>query len=375
MIGNWDNTGCVFAVLPACLKNGSNPSTYAATSSAGALFPVYNGPESDGTISGKLLWFDTPFAPLVTGPHATYDSGGYIRGSMPDEGWEFISPGFSSPIRMEVTYQPIIDFTVPDGFTLIGWFETTNPAQCYYSTFAAFGADGGINPNILFGYQGNYTRAVGWVGTPGDGTNGWAGRDPWTPDADTEYMMAFKNNGLVPRLFIDNIEYFDDVTNFASNTCDMTSVSKNWKTNDKTGASWQEGIAKLKGWIYYNRTLSDVEIAEIYALGPDLGGLQGFDNGDGTMRLSPPSTPLPPLGRSRFRAKTEGKKDRAVQEARDMHYKATVSASSTRVFPNPKEGWKNVQFFHSRKGVKPPGKHQKTKERIENFKEWLDPLY
>lgn len=36
MIGQWDNTGVLLATLPACFKNGGNPTSYTSGS-----FPLY----------------------------------------------------------------------------------------------------------------------------------------------------------------------------------------------------------------------------------------------------------------------------------------------------------------------------------------------
>jgi hypothetical protein len=257
MIGPFNDTGLVFGVLPACLQLGSNPASFNSGS-----FAIYNGPAGGG-ITGELI-------------------GGYTynNGSL-------LTNGYNQVLKIN-NWVPSVD-SIHD-FTIVMMLDTNT--KWIYSNGYLWGIVKGTN---LFyssftdqSWVPRFVRIL-YIGNnwPTSGNTEYSSKSPaldtgintlsWVKTG-TNKMLDFYY-GSVKDLAPTYAEYSFDYstpTDFSGSYFGVGNVN----TVPVNGCQYA-----LKSFFYYNRALPQSEIQTLTALGPTLGGIKGYDNGDETMKL------------------------------------------------------------------------------------------
>ena len=254
MIGDWDNSNVVFALLPACLGIGENPAAYSKGAPAGIdpAFPVYNGPDGGGITSNMSQYYEYANGTLHGTPHA---AGGIlqINGSDPSG----MAP--SNTVTMEM------------------WFDLYATTQ--WSYYFECWPD---NTSYLYNFISSSSRIATWW--KGDGGVGLrvvkenmltAGR----------YQLVWKKDGQTVKYYINGNE-IGDYRRQDSFTDTLLAGLRDYRFIIYHVVGEARPSTDLLAAILYNRPLGDEEISDNYNRGPTLGGLMGYGiNGNEEMIL------------------------------------------------------------------------------------------
>jgi hypothetical protein len=248
--------GIVFAVLPKCLKSGSNPAAFSSGS-----FPIYR---SSGGGLGELQNGANYDNGIIQFPRDAVNGGGWISTNLPgdvaidDDFTVFAFWRFDGAVTNQNVY-------------LMGLYEY--PPYAFAITCRNFGSDYGEMRSVWYNSGGpdlcESPAAFAWEDKI------WHG-------------AAWVKNGANLSLYPYGVEMESYRTNDAFVESIDTSATWNigiWTSSTPTAAA----PFTLSALVMYNRALSDSEILELYRLGPTLGDLRGFDLGNGIMRLAPGS--------------------------------------------------------------------------------------
>lgn len=340
----WDNSDCVFGIFPACLKRGSNPSSFQSVSDPDTTtkFPIYIG--DSGSPPSEIQMYQ----------YAKYDNSGYL-GEATGNPYSYAT---LKVINHNIICNPV------GGYTYELWINYIAPPSVI--AFAVLSQKvGSAIYKIDFWSDGSVDFNYSKIGSG----NNYARTSSSTLQNNTLTHLVFVRDEGELRIYYNGNEATYQVQESVDLTFDLTSDSPTFY------CEYNGVFDKLYAYVEYNRALTLSEIQTNYVLGSTYGNLEGYDNGDGTMLLgATPVTSTPQLPQRRHtQRRREGLRTpgNAVQEARDLRAKSNRPVSSERAPGTPEKGWEDVNFFHSRKGKKLPGKHLKVKPREENFKDWL----
>ena len=291
-IGEFDNTSVVFAILPACLKNGDKPETGYINP-----FPIYNGPSAPFKLIGTNSIAEE-------GSQTKYfsDTGKLLLTPVQSDLLTF--PNNGEPIRVNysahvdltnsLTIHSIIDFSSPVSADIgIPWEFSSSLDGAAISGFMAIqllqnGDFFGDIPSMAILVLDNFHVPY----------------DPNHPELTT-YQEAYilddtpisgSHSLTLVKRGSNYSMYFDARL--------LTEIYQDYSVGDPTllgsfdcGTWGNLNYFQLPSYvlshIVYNRALSIQEILNLQNLGPSLGGLYGYNNGDGTLRLSASGPPKP----------------------------------------------------------------------------------
>lgn len=262
MIDKWDNRGVLLALLPKCLQNGSNPPTIG--DSYDDSFPVFLGNKISATSKYRL----------ILGPGHRYREGAFY----PEGSFKLLTSSENI----------VINRTKP--FTIICFFM---PIPGSFNPVASLRDTVYVGSSIRMEWQGEFNTFV----TRYLRLNGSENRTLWftvPPQNENDTMC------LAMRKPPNSVELDGMINGYFPTSEDIYFESGPVTTNDfEYILNWFNiaavPVPKHFGMILYDRYLSNKELTHIYNLGPDLGGLEGYDKGDGTMLLKKKRTVHPNL--------------------------------------------------------------------------------
>ena len=280
MIGNWDNSNCIFAILPKCLQKGDNPPPI----STGTL-TVYNGPKATENhyvdFDGSYLTIFDDNVSKMSG-NAMYNSGTISQVGTSSPGYE---------IKASETFKKFFDKTTD--LTLEYWINNVPYAgkPTYITTSWHFNNN---YPDLAAG-KFVFSSLI----NASDGTNAnkftfrLGGSSSVNPLGHTlvrkvsNVTSALSSEGPIHFVMTKNQGDFDFYVNgvylgvetsqdWEDSTHSLGDgyVSQGVGTNNPTYVSPFSSISSM---ILYDGVLSSEQILENYSLGADLGGLYGFD--------------------------------------------------------------------------------------------------
>jgi len=267
VIGTWDNSKCIYAALPACLKLGRAPADfgYPSANYAGAgYYPIYNGPQAATTLVGKMFRdvyytdgkIDTSYVGAVRegGCRASYELPFSTTVEWTIDIWMQCELPIFNPLFYSVAVSSYYN-SIPAQNGLFAFVPSDYHLECYIKD--ADGKYGG-----LASYRPGYTHSLDLV----------------------HITFVKKSDGYFDN-YIDGIKgevYLEFNVPYLGAT-----VNGGWlQIHSWNGNIFHQAI--------YNEALTAEEILALHVLGPDLGGLYGYDLGGGVMRLrtAPSSNPI-----------------------------------------------------------------------------------
>lgn len=267
MIGNWDNSKVEFAVLPASLKNGDNPSDFTT-----GFFPVYSGPNASKTYIGEL-------------------SGGPLY----SDGVLLISEGVHKYLKIN----HYLESNPSNKFTVVSFIRTNGSS--YDITYPVIGSFEGFSNGVVcavFPFTEDHQDIE--IITFKDGA-----RDFVITTTTSEYITSGFNTLVYVKDGLDASLYLNGILLISGGSPDQTVDMEDFNLNTLLGSYGEDSCfatfqsrGEYKSLIYYNDALTPTEIEEGLSLGPSL-GLEGYDQGDGTMRLEVSATPTTPRTNSK----------------------------------------------------------------------------
>lgn len=278
-IGNWDNSNCMWAVLPKCLQFGSNPATFNS-----GTFPIYHGPGSPAQLTGQMY------------DGITYDATNGIldntfRNPTPEDG-TIPNPCIWSNIPGQLTINN------SSRITIHCWLKSTNNQ---IDTFASpFGFHGGTaaGPELFY-----YIGTNGFGGTIRDFTGPYtqtptSNSFKYVPEGSSIYdeqlhLLTYVKEGQTYRSYFDGILLTEsallDPTNYDGSSA-FDRVIFGAREYFYGQHTW---FHHIYGIIMYNDDIGEERILEDYNLGPDLGGLYGYTHETNQLQLVTPVSILP----------------------------------------------------------------------------------
>ena len=275
MVGNFNDKNVVFALLPRCLRNGGNP-----TSGYLDPFPVYNGPAAphklvgtNSIVAGKdRTEYISSRGDLLLTPYEQFNS-------------ESIRVNFSQTVDPVNSFSvhSVLDFSEPTGIdTGIPWVLSASVDGNDADVAIQLLQHGGLIEDLP-----SLAVLAIFNGTP---------YDPLHPELSTYQAPYILSNDAVTGVHtLDLVKsgtsyllYFDEVL--------LTDTYAPFAVGDPNllgtfgplywgNLNYYQSPTYTSAHIFYNSALSNNEISQLISLGPDLGGLCGYDNGDGTMAL------------------------------------------------------------------------------------------
>jgi len=263
-IGNWNASGCNFAILPECLKNGQNPPPF-----SGTTFPIYS---PSANISGTMV------------NNLVYDNGILLTSQTDTIIAKYLQ-----------TNGKIIWGN--DGFTIHSIVNITNTAEFYIlnaGNFLPFGNyDFGSLQFIITQGQKNVNLII-LVGN-------WEPFEIYQENVYIDYTLegriplgihaitVIRNSIGEYKFYIDGISNKSTIYSTPINTIPFNdailsdiSIGNFFQTTNNNQSIDTYNI------IIYNRVLSDEEVYNIYTLSADLGGLKGYTHPvNGTLQFGP----------------------------------------------------------------------------------------
>ena len=267
MIGSWDNSKCIYAALPACLKLGSAPADFgypSANIASAGPYPLYNGPAATSLLTGKLYsdtWYTSGKLKSV---YAGTGAGGFYS-------------SYELPFSTEVEWTidlwaqciPPVSNPALYGVAASSYYQSIPPVNSFFALIPSdyhlecYIFDGGDN----FGYKASL-------------------RSGYTPDLNRVHITFVKKSDGYFEQYIDGI-----ITDTVIDGLDLPYLGASllggqMRFTSQNGNNLHQAI--------YNEALTAEEILALHVLGPDLGGLYGYDLGGGVMRLrtAPSSNPI-----------------------------------------------------------------------------------
>jgi hypothetical protein len=276
MIGTWRNEGCILGFLPKCLKNGENPSPFSSGN-----FPIYNGPNANQIITSELLG------------GAEYNDG-VVNFDGTDD---LILTNWFLPALSEITVLCWFNCTLPENREIVGGVGPLLSSERPWTS----------NYQIDMRVAGSKFRTrvyqaddVGMWKTVPYRTQKTNPPFYWNNGADRFFVMSW-GSGVHDCYYVDlsgdvvkaSTEDFDMDTSLVGSDMESMRASEaylkfgaqlNASGNPEVGVGpWQWFYkGNMQGTLIYNKKLTLQEIRDIYALGSDLGGLELYDNGNGT---------------------------------------------------------------------------------------------
>jgi hypothetical protein len=278
MIGNWDNSNCVFAVMPACLKLGSNPEQF-----DGPYFPIYRGPSAKAEYQAEM--YKNPGTNVLP---AIYRTGGYL---------DMYRTVANKASVIAVDYFPTMTNT--NSITIECWcsidYISTRATPFGFRTNSnnAFSIEiwkplGEASPIPVLKY--NYSVYLTLVGNSVS-ISRLAYKDGFRIGESTSSVMhmAYVKDSQRIRCYINGV-LLDQIA-FGT---DSLYTGGTWTPSGRVNINtrWVTENYGHKGRYYnaivYDTALSEDRIKQNFVLGPTLGGLLGFTSSNYTMILKAP---------------------------------------------------------------------------------------
>lgn len=243
MIGQWDNSKCIIAALPICLKRGTNPAPYGT-----GIFPMYTGPIGPINITGVLN---------TANPFPEGDIG-YNRGI-----FEFYKGATAHRGYLLTDYDLKYDLTT--NWTVNTWCKISEENNT--SVIALFGrAATSTLKTLITHYVGGETGIPAINISTGPTTNYiWFGNSQ-APVIGT-HMYTFTKNGPNFNFYADAQE-IPGYPGWSPPLSGTITTELGFTVGVKYGGN--PGIIHCS---VYSGVLSGEEIATLYSLGPTLRGL------------------------------------------------------------------------------------------------------
>lgn len=254
MIGQWNNSGLIFALLPKCLQIGANPSPITS-----GTIPVLRGPNntSTATIQNSVLYSNGN----ITFPTGSLSSA-------------------LSVTNTNITISPTCSYSIETWFVYngrdLGVVGTNNTDF----NFQIFQADESVGDYAsIFAFIADATMDYGYAVT-----------DPFIEClvmGNLYHLVIIAENiaGTINiRIYLNGLEtpYYDQLPITFTTTSTSTGLWKIFEVNGPANAP-----ANIKAFELYNVNISD-RIATNYALGPTYGGLLGYNPDNNYMLLYEP---------------------------------------------------------------------------------------
>ncbi len=247
MIGLWDDSSVDHAILPMCWKNGDNPSSYQWGS-----IPVF---QKASPITATLM----PNDPV----HGVEYSNGELL--------------FQQIEGRHVQTTKTVTLTNTNKFTVTMFINVLTGYSIHTQYYVGVGTNLG-------------TRLTAWLSP--DASSALLLPLPIPPDGAVFSAIPYKI-GLHTMRIVKNAGewlYYHNGSLLGSTTYtkgDITFSNQLQLGNDGVGTTSEQDIGmRTQGYIFRNSAMSVDELQAEYNLGPDLGGLAGYDNGDGSMSLT-----------------------------------------------------------------------------------------
>lgn len=249
----WDETGCVWALLPKC------EASFRTSDENIGEANIYNGPASGSTVTATLS-ASSGLGYIYNGGDAYYDFDG--NGDV-------------------VTFDFKPSFSNTSDQTIVVWMKPDSTGRTVIGTRAD-------NGDVVFAFTTLSSWVNGVFGAPVP-TYDYVISNGGVVDTGSSNMYVVHKSGSTLTIYKNAIDVTDtsDAYTLGTHTTD---------TNLQIGAveslpSAEHYEGQISAIIYYDKALSQAELTTLYELGEDLGGLVGTDNGDGTMDLSVVSLP------------------------------------------------------------------------------------
>jgi len=265
--GTWDYSDVVYAILPTALQNGTNPSDFKT-----GYFPVFQGPQAPSNI---LFTFDQTW-PASTG----YSSGKIIPSG---SSGHLFSDDYDLRITLGQEYTMVMRCVTPNypgGYTGSNYLFTIYDPNTIagFTRYTANRFSNSSNGFFNSLYAGNTTALRAIANT----TNL---RATQSFPSEQNVAVVFESNGVLKNYYTENeMSYNSSHVSFTDSSDTSTSNYHKIGTYFNNTASMAV-TQSIFYFILYNRALSQSELSDLYDLGRDLGGLKGYDKGDGTMRI------------------------------------------------------------------------------------------
>lgn len=287
LIGNFDNRDVMFAILPACLKNGTNPDSFNT-----GTFPVYQGPKATVEATSEFVNYSAGYG---------YDSStGHIKieGAA---GTTFKAE--STDLSVDDTKQrtALLMVKVPDGGSI---YDTLT---CMYGdNYSGIVQYRQLSGTTVDRVQSDYYNDVRGYATIGATNN--IPLDAFA-DHDNVYGLFLEMDSYVypglpgmsgvlssPWVTMGSATLGSDShtpnTDVVIENCSGIGFGNTYDLNPAIG-TLQPSDYELAGFVLFDKVLSDSEMSAIGALGSDLGGLYGYIEEDGSLILTSEARPTP----------------------------------------------------------------------------------
>lgn len=319
MIGSFDESNVIWAVLPSSLKAGDSPDPYYT-----GQFPVYNGPKASGKVTAEFSDFS--------------QGEGYTDGKI-------ISPSF--PGILPVTDSTLeLSEDVPWTIYIREYFTEMEIGQHMFLHTIKGSADNS-NPYVQIGFvrnAGYYDLYILCWSVDGSKRGNVHTREAGDyinfNDVNT---IVFTFDTSLPttksRIFINGTEpnYYSNLnyafTDPASSQMTQARVyGPYWEPDLSPSYSifWPDEGMYVESFILYDKILSLEEMSTVDSLGSDL-GLYGYDNGDGTMELSDsaPTPPTPPTPDISYETQRRDEVYSKLEEVTDVQDNSRIPSKVT----------------------------------------------
>ena len=305
----WDNSNCVFAVLPSCLKLGSNPPDGYYTPAGMRWFPVYQGPSAPYKVTADMYFDGTSY------PKAIYENGLLdFRNTASDA--QAVSPNDRNA-RIICNYKHTLSNSM--AYTIEVWSagvpKTDATGMLREVNFAGFRCTVKTNvnthdfyipagpriitgPSILTIMQSlshtqyfDATRSSSYTRSSATTLADYPG-DTWRRDAMNHYVAVVTASSI--RLFVNGNEllypyaYVNSVPPPGSAFVPWTYgslLTNEFFMGSSLRSNWWGNRGTYAATIFYDAALTPERVRNNYQLGPTLGKLQGYINDDNTIRL------------------------------------------------------------------------------------------
>lgn len=236
MIGLFDETDVIDALLPACLKNGANPASF----NSGNI-PVYNGPQGI-TRTATLVNCESGYG---------YKDNGTIE-----------LDGVNDYLEMSAHVARNIS-----ALSFSWWGKISKNSSCLYVELQASGSSRFI---IFVDSAGKLVMAT----RQGTTANLTTSANVVSKDTLHHIVGIYNATGLIQQLWVDNALAIAPTAILNAPTTDASYLlpAYGFSTALPFGGIMSSGV-------FYGKALTESEISALYTLGPDLGGLKMYADG------------------------------------------------------------------------------------------------